>query len=129
MEVTSLANKIELVNERLMFYIDCGTTFSFESVYKDQAGDPIDVSGYSARLSFKDRVGGTEHFRLTESDGISVGTTDGKFTATISDVRTALLQSGGYGKKGVCAMEVESPGGVVVRLFDGLWVSSPEVVD
>ena len=124
-----MANKIELVNERLMFYIDCGATFPFEIVYKDQTGNPINVSGYSARLSFKDRVGGAEYFRLTDSDGISVGTTNGKFTVTISDERTALLQSGGYGKKGVCAMEVESPGGVVVRLFDGLWVSSPEVVD
>jgi len=124
-----LANKIELVDETLMFYIDCGTTFSFESVYKDQAGDPIDVTGYSARLSFKDRVGGTEYFRLTETDGISVGTTNGKFTATLSDARTALLQSESLGKKGVCAMEIESPGGVVVRLFDGKWISSPEVVD
>ena len=124
-----MANKIELVDETLMFYIDCGTTFSFESVYKDQAGNPIDVTGYLARLSFKDRVGGTEYFRLTESDGISVGTTNGKFTATLSDARTAILQSESLGKKGVCAMEIESPGGVVVRLFDGQWIRSPAVVD
>ena len=124
-----MANKIELVDDTLLFYIDCGTTFSFESVFKDQNGSPIDVTGYQARLSFKDRVGGTEYFRLTQSDGIAVGTTDGKFTVTITDERTALLQSEATGKKGVCAMEVETPGGAVYRLFDGKWVSSPEVVD
>lgn len=123
-----MANKIELVGDTLMFFIDCGTTFSFEVVY-DQAGNPINVTGYSARLSFKNRVGGTEYFRLTDGDGITVGTTDGAFTVVISAERTALLQSESSGLKGVCAMEVETPGGAVYRLFDGKWVSSPEVVD
>lgn len=124
-----MANKIELVGETLVFYIDCGSTFGFSIIYKDQAGTPIDVTGYSARLSFKNRVGGTEYFRLTDGDGITVGTTNGAFTVVISDERTALLQSESSGLKGVCAMEIESPGGVVTRLFDGKWVSSPEVVD
>lgn len=124
-----MANKISESNNLLMFTIDCGSTFIFTAVLKDRAGDPVDVTGYTAEMACKSGPGGTEHFRISDADDITVGTTDGKFTAKLSAANTSLLQGAGVGLKGVIQMEVTDTSGNVTRLIDGKFVASPEVVD
>lgn len=129
MEVTPVAHRIELLDdEHLSFKVDCGTTLVFDSTYKDPDNVPIDVTGYEAVVVFASAPGGAEYFRLTHGNGIAVGTDDGKFTVTVSDTDTAKLQSGGTALRGVCAMNIKSPTGVVTELWEGVWVGDPSPV-
>ena len=52
------------------FTIEQGATTDFEIVYKDSNGDPIDLTGYNARMQLKDSIGGSSTF-LTLSSSLS----------------------------------------------------------
>ena len=52
------------------FTIEQGSTTDFEIVYKDSNGDPIDLTGYNARMQLKDSIGGSSTF-LTLSSSLS----------------------------------------------------------
>ncbi len=52
------------------FTIEQGSTTDFEIVYKDSNGDPIDLTGYEARMQLKDSIGGSSIF-LTLSSSLS----------------------------------------------------------
>jgi hypothetical protein len=71
--------------------------------YKDSAGDPINVTGYTATATFI--VAGVT-VTLTQAAGVAVGGTDGKFTVTLSEAQTATLGDAYFG---TMKLKVASP--------------------
>jgi hypothetical protein len=89
-----------------------------------QFNTPVDLTGYSARMSVKDKVGGTVLLSLTTVDGrITIDDLTKSITLTISAVDTAALTW----KKGVYDLELVSPGGIVTALLAGAVTVSKEV--
>lgn len=75
------------------FVVEQGATFTKIVTWFDDAGDPIDVTGYSAHLQVRATPDDTSVvLELQSTDGsITVGTTDGKFTLHVAAADTALL--------------------------------------
>lgn len=81
-----------------------------------QYNTPVDLAGFTARMSVKDKVGGTELFRLDTGNGrITINNTAKTIDLTISATDTAALTF----KKGVYDLEMVSSGGVVTLLLSG----------
>jgi len=77
---------------------------------------PVNLTGYTARMSIKDKVGGTLLLSLTTENGrILIDTVAHTVTLTISAVDTASIAW----SKGVYDLEMVSPGGVVSSLLAG----------
>lgn len=87
---------------------------------------PVDLTGFAARMSIKDKVGGTLLESLTSAGGeIDIDTVNYKITRTLDAVTTAAFTW----KKGVFDMEMVSPDGtpVVTLLDDGAVLIEQEV--
>ncbi len=86
---------------------------------------PVDLSSYpTARMTIKDRVGGTVLMELTSAAGdIVISNTTKKITVVISDEDTAAITW----KRGVYDLEVEAYDGTVVRLDWGTVEVSREI--
>jgi len=56
------------------FTIEQGATTDFELVYKDSAGDPVDLTGYVAKMQLKDSIGGSNTYLTLSSSLMSDGT-------------------------------------------------------
>jgi hypothetical protein len=56
------------------FTIEQGATTDFELVYKDSAGDPIDLTGYQAKMQLKNSIGGSTTYLTLSSSLMSDGT-------------------------------------------------------
>ena len=86
---------------------------------------PVDLSSYpTARMTIKDRVGGTVLMELTSATGdIVISNTTKKITVVISDEDTAAITW----KRGVYDLEVEAYDGTVVRLDWGTVEVSREI--
>ena len=108
--------------------IQAGATYQLTVTWTDSAGDPINLTGFTARMKLKSTYGGDALVSLTESDGLTLGAALGTIAIVISDTRTAMLADTDH-TKGVYDLEVESSGGVTTRLLKGRWVCSPEVTD
>ena len=66
-----------------------GDTFILTVTYKDDNGDPIDLTGYSATFIVKDVPGGNVTCTTaTIGNGITVVPLEGKFTITLSATET-----------------------------------------
>lgn len=89
-----------------------------------QYNTPVDLSGYSARMSIKDKIGGTELFSLTVLNGrITLDTTLKTISLTISATDTQAVTW----KKGVYDLEMVSGTGVVTPILTGKVVVTQEV--
>ncbi|NDZ11481.1 hypothetical protein C7T35_01455 [Variovorax sp. WS11] len=85
---------------------------------------PVPLTGYTARMSVKDRVGGTELLRLdTTAGGIVIDATGFKITLDVSAADTAALDW----TYGVFDLEMVSSTGVVKTLLSGTVTVQPEV--
>lgn len=85
---------------------------------------PVDLTGYTARMSIKDRVGGTELFRLdTTNSRIVLDVVESTITLTITAADTAALTTW---KKGVYDLELVN-GAAVSLLLTGTIEVIPEV--
>lgn len=75
------------------FEVDQNTTFTFIVEYKDSDGDPIDLTGASAKLQVRDTKGGPKlAFTLTSpSGGITIDAPSGKITVTMTPAQTNKL--------------------------------------
>ena len=56
------------------FTVEQGATTDFELVYKDSSGNPVDLSGYTARMQLKDSIGGSSTYLTLSSSLQSDGT-------------------------------------------------------
>ena len=77
---------------------------------------PVDMTGFTARMSIKDKVGGTELLSLTtENGGITIDAAAHTISLFISASATAALSW----TKGVYDLEMVSSGGIVTGLLVG----------
>lgn len=85
---------------------------------------PHDLSGYTGRMSIKDKVGGTELLSLTTTNGrIVVDNTAKTITLTADAVTTAALTF----KAGVYDLELVAPDTTVTLLLYGKVALNPEI--
>jgi len=85
---------------------------------------PVSLSGYTARMTIKDRVGGTVLATLTSGTGeIVLDNTNKTITATIAAALTAAYSWA----SGVYDLELESGDGVVTTLLRGTVAVTEEV--
>lgn len=85
---------------------------------------PVDLTGYIARLTIKDKVGGTVLLALTSSSGIVLDNTAKTITITVTATQTAAMSW----VTGVYELEMESPTGEVTGLLEGSIEVKREVV-
>ena len=78
------------------FTIEQGATTDFEIVYKDSNGDPIDLTGYNARMQLKDSIGGSSTF-LTLSSSLSPDGTGLNLSGSGGNAASKPLTSGSIG--------------------------------
>lgn len=103
--------------------IEQGATFSLSLTYKDTNDNPIDLTGYSARLQMRKRINDSDTVvSLTDSSGIELGGDTGTIVITISATATAALDP----VEGVYDLELET-GGIVTRLLSGTYEVLREV--
>lgn len=110
--------------EQHNFNIDQGTTWNRTITWTDSNNDPIDLSGYTARMKLKRQKGSaTADLTLTtENDGIAIDALNGAITLSLSPIQTAGLDSS-Y----VYDLEVVSGAGDVTRLLQGRIIVDGEV--
>lgn len=75
------------------FEVDQNTTFIFIVEYKDPNGDPIDLTGATAKMQVRDTKGGSKlAFTLTSpSGGITIDQANGKLTIKMTANQTNKL--------------------------------------
>lgn len=89
-----------------------------------QYNEPVDMTGFTARMSIKNKVGGTELLSLTTANGgIIIQEAEDLITLLISATDTAAFTW----TKGVYDLEMVSPGGVVSALLTGTVTVKAEV--
>ena len=86
---------------------------------------PQNLTGYTARMQIRDRVGGTVLVSLTSapSGGITINQTDKAIEIVITDAQTGAITKA----EGVYDLELVSPGGVVTALLAGAVTFESEV--
>lgn len=89
-----------------------------------QYNTPVDLTGYTARMAIKDKIGGTVlHSLTTDNGGITIDTTKKTITLNI-----AAADSDDFAwVRGVYDLELISPAGVVTALISGRVSISKEV--
>lgn len=102
-----------------------GATLELRLTWRDSEGDPIDLSTYSARMEVRRAPGaGDALISIADGDGITLdssGHIDIEIDAeTMSDCPAGDLRYD---------IEVESAGGKVTRVLEGVFKVSPEVTE
>lgn len=106
------------------FTCEQGATFTRVINVTDDAGDPIDLTGYTARMQVRrDIDAATSLIELTTENGrISLGGEEGTVTLNITADDTSTVP-----RSGVYDLELESASGTVIRLLKGAFGLDPEV--
>ncbi len=107
------------------FYIEQGATFYQPLIWKDSNDDPVDVTGYTARMQIRKTVKSSDVLiSLTTANGrITLGGAAGTVTLEISAEDTADFEI----FCGVYDLELEALDGTVTRLLEGQIEISREV--
>ena len=72
--------------------VDINTTYSFEIEYKDPNGDPIDITGSTAKMQVRNTQGDKLAFTLTSpSGGITIDGPNGLITVKMTPTQTSKL--------------------------------------
>jgi hypothetical protein len=102
-----------------------GATFSQQFTWKDQAGTPINLTGYTARMMARTSIDAPAAFLTlnTANGGIALGGAAGTITLNLSDAQTAAISV----MQGVYDLELIDSLAKVIRLLEGSVVISPEV--
>jgi hypothetical protein len=89
-----------------------------------QYNTPVDLSGFTARMSVKDKVGGTEILRLdTANTRIAIDTVNYTITLSVTAAITAAITA----SLGVYDLELVSATGAVTALHTGVVTFNNEV--
>lgn len=84
----------------------------------------VDLTGYTARMLIRDRIGGNIlHTMTTELGNIAIDNANKFITLTFTDTETELFSW----KKGVYDLEMVSPAGIVTSILEGEVYVSKEV--
>ena len=103
---------------------DQGATFTRNLHWFDSAGDPVNLTDYTARMQVRQRYVSTSTvLSLTSASGITLGGSSGTIVVTASATTMAGISSGEY----VYDLEMVASNGVVTRLVQGTFTVRPEV--
>ncbi len=102
-----------------------GATYSQQFTWKDQAGTPMNLTGYSARMMARVSVDAATPFinLTTANGGITLGGASGTITLNMSDSQTSALTV----SQGIYDLELVDVAAKVIRLLEGRVLISPEV--
>jgi hypothetical protein len=106
--------------------IEKGATFQLSLLWKDGAGSPITLVGYTARMQVRQKHDSIDPAALdltTENGGITLGGAAG----TINVIAAATATDDITFKRGVYDLELVSGAGIVTRLIEGFVTVTPEV--
>lgn len=105
--------------------IEQGATWVLSLVWRDSDEEPIDLTGYSARMQVRPSVGSDEVLLNLSTEGgqITLGGAAGTIVIEVDAETTAAVQ----GRRGAYDLELESSDGTVTRLLRGSVAISPEV--
>jgi hypothetical protein len=105
--------------------VEVGATFRLNVTWKDGNGDPIDLTGYEARMQFRKKFSSTTTIMsFTSGAGtIVLGGADG----TVAVKGIATLTETITDKFGVYDLELIAPNGDVDRILKGEVEFDPEV--
>jgi len=105
------------------FYCEQGATFSSVLTWKDENGNPINVTGYAAQMQVRSKPCTDAILTLSNTNGkIALGGALGTITLTLAASETDDLKPGTY----IYDLEM-SQSGTVTRLIEGSFTVSPEV--
>lgn len=105
-----------------------GATFELHVDYQQSNGDPVDLTGWSARMQVREGYESESPLlSLTDGDGITLGGTAGTIDVLVDDETTAGLPTGVPAAHCVWDLELENPSGRVTRLAGGEALVTPEV--
>jgi FlaG/FlaF family flagellin (archaellin) len=105
--------------------IEQGAHFSLQILWKDASGDPVDLTGYTARMPVRAKSDDTLMLDLTtENSQIVLGGTDGTIDLDLDEDVTAALAL----KSGRHNLELIPPSGETRRLAQGDVKVSAEVL-
>jgi len=98
--------------------IEEGSTFSQRWTYKDVNGNPIDLTGYTARMQVREKhSSSTAVIDISDGNGITLGGAAGTIDIEILPAATInLALPKGFG---VYDMELTPPDGKTFRLMEG----------
>lgn len=103
------------------FVIQKGATWEATVYWKDPSGNPINITGYSAKFQMSTSYGGTAEFELTSASGITLNGTQGRLDLVATATQTANLG-------GTYHYELELINGATVyRILEGELVVSNQV--
>jgi len=77
-----------------IFEIEAGTDWERNIFLKDNAGSPINITGYTATMTIKAALDGAKVHELISTGGtpeIAIDGANGKITLTLTDVQTLAL--------------------------------------
>jgi hypothetical protein len=101
-----------------------GASFSQQFTWRDENNNPVNLTGYTARLMARESYDSPSAFiSLTTSSGITLGGALGTITLSMSATQTAGLPA----TRGVYDLELVSSSGNVSRLLEGSLMVTPEV--
>lgn len=105
------------------FTLDQGSVFYINMLYQDPNGDPIDLTGMTARMQLRRTYNTPAELTLTSpSNGIVITPLIGKIAVTITDEQTGALGSGFY----LYDLELNNAG-VIDRIIQGTLTVSAQV--
>lgn len=118
-------------------HIDQGANWSLSLTWKDDTGTPVNLTGYTARMQIRKAYNdSTVKLSLTSSSGIVLGGAAGTVAISATKTQTAgisvdylalFYHDNKPSQKMVYDLELETSGGVVTRLLQGVAFIYPEV--
>jgi hypothetical protein len=85
-----------MASGKYSFVIEQGATTDFQIIYKDSAGAPVNLSGYTAAMQIRNAQGGsTLYTSLTSSLGNTYNKTSGSAFISLSGSNLSTLQISG----------------------------------
>jgi hypothetical protein len=103
--------------------MDQGSDWFLSLEYKDGAGNPINLTGYTAAMQLRQYYESTTAvLTLNSTTGITITPATGKLDIHATATQTAAVPAGKY----VYDLEIKSTGNIVTRLIQGVITVSAE---
>lgn len=94
-----------------------GADWYLDIEYKDSANNPISLTGYTAKMQFREYTNSTEApVTLQSGSGITITAAEGKLSIHATAAQTTLLVAREY----VYDLKIISSTGIVTRLIQGV---------
>ena len=101
-----------------------GATFDILLTWKDDNGDPVDLTGCSASMQVRPSYSSPMPLiDIYSGDGITLGDLAGTIHLVVDAPITAAVPPGNF----VYDLKIEFPSGAVTRLLQGKWQHTSEV--